>query len=362
MPDTDLLFSTRPRIQVGGRELPAASRAVLQVSVCETEEGLATLELDLLNWQAESDAGAVGHAFEDEADLRLGVEIAVLASADAGSTEPIFKGRVQALEAVYAEAEPPRLTVLAEDQTAALRLKRRSERYPAMRASEVLQRIAVDHGLQAQIDHDFGATLDWLQLGETDLAFVRRLCVTHGKRLRLSDRVLVVEDGAQGGGEAPTVALDVMASLVNTRVLADLAHQCTGVRVTGFDLHSGEAIDETASRMATLPGQGRSGPELLRQALGERVEPLSHRAGWTATEARALAQQALDDRARRFLRLRATALNTPRLRCGALVDLGGAGPRFSQRYVVSRVQHRFDTALGFRTEFEAFGAYLGQPS
>ena len=60
-------------------------------------------------------------------------------------------------------------------------------------------------------------------------------------------------------------------------------------RVTGFDLHSGQAIDETASQMALLPGNGRSGPELLRQTLGERVEPLSHRAGWTATEARALA-------------------------------------------------------------------------
>jgi phage protein D len=234
-----------------------------------------------------------------------------------------------------------------------------------MTASDVLRQIASDNGLSVHIDNDFGASLDWLQLGETDLAFVRRLCVTHGKRLRLTPTALEVEDGAQGGSSAPTLTLDVMGNLINTRVLADLAHQRTGVRIMGFDLHAGGAIDETASRISTFPAQGaggRSGPEMLEQAIGARVEPLSHSASWSASEARALAQQALDDRARCFLRLRSTALGEPRLHCGVTVDLSGAGPRFSQRFVVSRVEHRFDLALGFRTEFEAFGAYLGQPA
>jgi phage protein D len=364
MPDTDLLVSTRPRIKVGGSEPSWAASTVQQLSVCESDEGLATLELELLNWNAESDSGAVGFAFEDEADLRLGVEIEVLAAGATSATESIFKGTVHAFEGVYSESDGPRLIVLAEDKTAALRLKRRSARFENMKASDVLRQIASDHALSINVDGDFGATLDWLQLGETDLAFVRRLCITHGKRLRLTSSDLVIEDGAQGGGSAPTIALDVIFDLLNTRVLADLAHQRTGVRVTGFDLKAGEAIDETASSMSTFPSAGsggRSGPELLQQAIGARVEPLSHRAGWSADEARALAQQALDDRARRFLRLRSTAVAEPRLHCGVLVDLTGAGPRFSQRFVVSRVEHRYDEAVGFRTEFEAYGAYLGRP-
>lgn len=364
MTDNDLLVSTRPRIKVGGIEPSWAANAVQQVSVRETDEGLATLELELLNWRAESDAAAVGFAFEDEADLSLGVEIEVLAALDSSGTESIFKGTVHAFEAVFADSQAPHLIVLAEDKTAALRLKRRSARFEGMTASAVLRQIASDHGLNIELDGDFGATLDWLQLGETDLAFVRRLCVTHGKRLRLSGGDLVIEDGAQGGGSAPTLTLDVMAHLINTRVLADLAHQRTGVRVSGFDINAGEAIDETASSISTFPSAGaggRNGPELLQQAFGARVEPLSHRAGWSASEARALAQQALDDRARRFVRLRSTALAQPRLHCGVLVDLRSAGPRFSQRYVVSRVEHRFDVAQGFRTEFEAFAAHLGRP-
>lgn len=365
MPETDLLTSTRPRIQVGGSEPSWAANAVQQLAVRETEAGMATLELDLLNWRAESASGGAGYAFEDEAELRLGADIEVLAARGDGGSETLFKGRIHAFEGVFAASEAPRLIVLAEDSTAALRLKRRSARYAGMKASDVVRQVASDHGLSASIDHDFGASLDWLQVGETDLAFVRRLCVTHGKRIRLSTTALLIEDGAQGGGSAPTLSLDVGGDLINTRVLADLADQRTAVRVTGFDLHSGAAIDETADRMATLPTRGaggRSGPELLGQALTSVTEPLSHRAGWSAAEARALAQQALDDRARRFLRLRSTALNQPQLHCGVLVDLTGAGPRFSQRFVVSRVEHRFDMALGFRTEFEACGAYLGRPA
>jgi uncharacterized protein len=330
----------------------------------ETDTGLASLELELLNWRAESDDGTAGYAFEDESDLRLGTEIEVLSTVDDdAASRSLFKGRVMALEAVFSDSAAPRLVVLAEDRCAALRLARRSERFEACSAGEVVRRMATRHGLTAEIDSDFGPTLDWLQLGETDLAFLRRLCSLHGKRLRLAGQRLVVEDGTQASeGELP-LGLSLRADLHSVRALADLAHQRTSVRVTGFDLRSGEAFDETASQASPLPGAGRSGPEILQQALGEQVEPLSHHAGWSAAEARALAQQALDDRARRFVRLRATAIRHPaRLRCGLAVDLTQLGPRFSQRYIVSRVEHRFDLALGLRAEFEAYGAHLGHPN
>jgi phage protein D len=362
MPSSDVIYSSRPIVKIGGSEPEWAANALLQLSVVETDDGMASLELDLLNWKAERSGVPVGFAFEDEADLRFGVDIEVLAPSSANQNESIFKGRVLALEGVFSEAEPPRLVVLAEDKTAALRLQRRSARYQNMSAADVVRQIAAEHNLSPDIDREFGVNLDWLQVGETDLAFVRRLCVTHGKRIRLTSTALVIEDGAQAGASAPVLTLNCGADLINTRVLADLAHQRTAVRVTGFDLHAGQLIDETASSMSTLPGSGRDGPELLRQALTSYTEPLSHRAGWTSSEARALAQQALDDRARRFLRLRSTALGEPRLHSGVTVDLNGAGPRFSQRFVVSRVEHRFDLALGFRTEFEAFGAHLGQPA
>lgn len=357
----DLVIATRPQVRLDGQVAAWPSGALLQMAATQSEDGLATLELELLNWRAESAEGGPGFAFEDERDLRLGTEIEVLATVDDDATQGrLFKGRVHALEAVFPEASAPRLVVLAEDRCAALRLARRSERYEQSRASDVVRRLATRHGLSAQIASDFGTTADWLQLGETDLAFVRRLARLHGRRLLLDGQTLAVEEAAQASeGEAP-LALDLRADLHSVRVLADLAHQRSSVRVTGFDLQAGQAISQTARQPSPMPGSGRSGPELLSQALGEQEEPLAHHTGLTDAEARTLAQQALDDRARRFLRLRGVAVRHPaRLHCGLAVDLTGLGPRFSQRYTVSRVEHRFDLALGLRAEFEAFGAHLG---
>jgi len=323
---------------------------------------MATLELDLLNWRAEGDAGSggdAGYAFEDESDLRLGADIEVLAALVAGQTESIFKGRVHALEGVFGDSEPPRLIVLAEDKTADLRLKRRSARYQNMSAGDCGS--ADRLGQRPERQHRPGLRRQ-SRLAATgrDRSGLRAPLVCHAWQAPATHvQRPGIEDGAQAGGSAPTVSLDCSGSLINTRVLADLAHQRTGVRVTGFDLRSGAAIDETVTQPSTLPGSGRSGPELLRRAIGDRIEPLSHRAGWSATEARALAQQALDDRARRFLRLRSTALNEPRLHCGVMVDSHGrrAALFAALRGVPCRAS--LDTALGFRTEFEAFGAYLG---
>lgn len=359
----DLVIATRPQIKLDGKVAAWPAGALLQMSVTQTDAGMATLELELLNWRAESADAGPGFAFEDERDLKLGTEIEVLATVDDEATQGrLFQGRVHALEAVFPEAAAPRLVVLAEDRCAALRLARRSERHPNCSAGEVVRRLASRHGLTPQVDRDFGATRDWLQLGETDLAFVRRLCSLHGKRITLSGTTLAVDDTAQASeGEAP-LTLDLRADLHSVRVLADLAHQRSSVRVTGFDLQAGQAIDQTASQPSPLPGSGRTGPEMLVQASGEQAEPLSHAASLSDAEARALAQQALDDRARRFLRVRGVALRHPaRLHCGLAVDLTGLGPRFSQRYTVSRVEHRFDLALGLRTEFEAYGAHLGMP-
>lgn len=358
MPAPGLLVSLQPRVKVAGQLARFAANAVLQLSATESEAGLATLELQLLNWRTESDDGAAGYAFEDEADLALGSDIEVLVGDDPGVR--LFQGRVTALEGVFDDAGPPQLLVLAEDAAAALRLRRSSARHEGVSASDVVRRIAADHGLTAQVSGDFGPVTDWLQLGETDLGFVRRLCARHGRRLRLDGRTLAVDDGLQPDPDDPPLRLDHRADLKDARVLADLAHQCTAVRVTGFDIASGQKITETATTPSGLPGQGRSGPQVLRQTFGERIEPMHHHPGWTAAEAAALAQQALDDRARRFLRLRAVALDQPAMRCGADLEVTGLGPRFSGRYVVTRVDHRFDRALGFRSEFEAFGAFLGE--
>jgi phage protein D len=73
-----------------------------------------------------------------------------------------------------------------------------------------------------------------------------------------------------------------------------------------------------------------------------------------------VAEAALDQRARRFVRAEGTAEGNARLRVGASVTLGGISPQFDNTYYVVRACHLFDMKQGYRTEFNAECAYLGQ--
>jgi phage protein D len=354
----DRLTPARPLVRVRGQVVEWPYSAVQQLRVREDVEGLATLELTLENWGTQRD-GSADLLYEDERDLAFGTEIQVgFFSGD--DSVPVFSGRISALEAQFGLGGPPRLTVFAEDGMASLRLARRSRVFEDMSAGDVCARVAQDHGLTLAGDTGFGQTQDWAQVGETDLAFVRRLARRHDRALRLDGRDLHVGRSVDAGAEP--IALHIERDLASLRLLADLAHQCTGVRVTGFDVAAGEAFDEVATEPGPAAGRGRRGPALRQETFGEREDLLSHLSARTAREASALVQAALDARAARWVVAQGKAIGQPRLRVGADVDLQGAGPRFSNVYAVTCCEHRFTLATGYETDFEAVCAFFGKPA
>jgi phage protein D len=354
----DHLVAARPVVRVRDQAVSWPYSTVQQLRVEETLDGLAVLEMTLANWGTRDD-GTADFLFEDEHELSLGADIAV-AFQHADEAVTVFSGRISALEAEFGLAGAPRLTVCAEDRVADLRLRRRSAVYEAMSAGDVCSRLAQDHGLTLGGRTAFGSTQNWVQLGETDLAFMRRLVRRHDLALRLDDREIVVERGAETS--AQKIALHVERDLAGLRLRADLAHQCTGVRVTGFDVDSGEAFDRSASQPTSSSGSGRGGAQLLRSAFGERQELLSHLSARSAGEALALAQASLDARAGCFVTAHGKAIGQPQLRVGVDLELQGCGPRFSNVYGVTRCEHRFTLAGGYETSFDACCAWLGEPA
>ena len=107
------------------------------------------------------------------------------------------------------------------------------------------------------------------------------------------------------------------------------------------------------------PGEGSSGSEWLGRASIERSEHIGHVAVRTQAEAQAAADSVFDQRARRFVCLEGTADGNPAIRVGTHVTISGVGPRFSNTYYVTRVSHRYDLEVGYRTQFDAECAYWG---
>ena len=241
--------------------------------------------------------GGADFAFEDEGTFKLGDRLAVYAGDESAPTE-IFAGLVTGIEAEFTDSGAPMLTALAEDRLQQARMKRRTRTYDNQSLADV-RRGAVDLALNSQL---------------------RRVTV-----------------------------------------LADLAQQVTEVTLTGWNPGQGQRITGRSSGSHQGPGQGRTGAEVLRDAIGARSHQLSHLAATTDGEANALADAAYDERQRRFVTANGTAEGNPAIRVGTHVTLAGLGPRFSNTYYVTRCRHRFDLNLGYETDFTAECAFFGRP-
>jgi len=351
------IFSARPTLRIAGQPDERLSALLTAMKMEESEGGMSTLELRVTNWVATGEGNAE-LAFDGNSSLKLGADLGVYAGDEATPRE-IFRGKVSALEMTCNYGSPPELVVLAEDALTAARRARRSKVYTAMSPADVVNAIAGTLNLTPGVSGLSSPTGTWAQLNETDLAFLRRLLERFdadvqivGTQLQVSPR----KDVSRG-----TIDLALYSQLARVRVTADLAHQVTALTVAGWNAKDGSAVKGEASSIANPgPGQGKSGVAWAQDVFGARSEHLGTPAVGSDDEARAVAEAAFDQRARRFVRAEGTAEGNAKLRVGASVRLAGISPQFDNTFYVVRACHLFDMKQGYRTEFSAECAYLGQ--
>jgi phage protein D len=360
MPETSVsrsaIFSARPTLRIAGQADARLSALLTSMKLDESEGGMSRLELKVTNWVA-TGGGRAELAFDASSTLRLGAELAVYAG-DEASPREIFKGRVSALEMVCNYGTPPELVVLAEDALGAARRARRSKVYTQMSPADVVNAIAGELSLTPSVSGLTSPQGTWAQLDETDLAFLRRLLARFdadlqvvGNRLQVSPR----KDVQRG-----TIELTLYSQLARVRITADLADQATAATVSGWNAKDGTPVKGEASALANAgPGRGKSGLAWAQEVFGTRSEHLAAPAVFASDEARAVAEAALDQRARRFVRAEGVAEGNAQLRVGCSVRLAGISPQFDNTYYVVHACHLFDMTQGYRTEFSAECAYLG---
>ncbi len=264
------------------------------------------------------------------------------------------------LEARYPAQLPPELTVLAEDRFQDLRMERRTRTFEEISDADIVNQIAAQHGLTAQVDVDGPSYPVVTQVNQSDLAFLRERAAAVDGELWLEDGALHVQ--ARTRRDAGRVDLTYGHNLIDFSVLADLAHQRTSVRVSGWDVENKQAIDVEATESvlgAELNGD-RSGSSVLAGALQERHERIVSSVPLSQDEARTLAETSYKARARRFVRGAGTVDGEPFLRVGVIATLDELGPLFDGDYYVTLVRHTFDLDHGYRTYFEAERPGIGE--
>jgi phage protein D len=335
---------SRPSIILGGQEDTSLAQGLLALAIYENVHGMYNCDARFGNWGPK--ANAIDFLYFDRQKLDFGKAIQVKIDSD-----KIFDGRVSAIEAEFREGSPPEIAVLLEDRFQDLRMTRRTRTFADASDSDVMNKIAQDHGLQPNIDIS-GPTYKVLaQVNQSDLAFVRDRARSIDAEVWMDDRNFYAKQRSSRNNG--TVTLNYGGELRELSVIADLASQRTKVSVNGWDVAGKSALTHEATDQAIsneLNGD-TSGLSILKTAFGDRKESLVHTIPLNSNEAQVEAESVLKMTARRFVVAHGMAQANAKLRVGTYVDLQALGPMFSGKYYLTHVKHVFDGADGFRTEF-----------
>ena len=351
---TEALFvSTSPVFKVGGERKGELARDLVHLAIEETTEGLKTCVARFLAVGFRDESSSETLLYLDGSVLDFGKELEV-SIGPAGTERTIFHGAISALEVRFDEGIAPEVTAFAEDKLMQLRVTRRSKTYLQMSDGDIASAIAAEHGLTPDVEAD-GPTYDVVQqMNQSDLAFIRERAHLIQAELWCDGDTLGFK--TRGNRSGTSVTLVQGNHLLTVECRADLAHQRTKVVVSGYDASQREVIDEEAGAevVQAESSGGKSGPEVLERAFGERPSQLVRDVPLVNGEATAWAKAEMLRRSRSFVTAVGVTRGTPDLVVGSNLELQRVGDPFEgEGYYVTRVRHTYDLRVGHRTHFEA---------
>jgi uncharacterized protein len=350
---TELVFaSSAPVFKLGGQTDGALARDLLRLEVEHSLAGLKTLSAHFL--AVGPGSGTSEQLLHlDGSDLDFGKEIEV-SLGPPGDERIVFKGVISALEADFDEGRAPRVVALAEDALMKLRMTRRSKSYENVSDADIASQIAGEHGLSPDTAAD-GPTYDVVQQWNTsDLAFLRERARLVQAEVWVDDQTLCFKTRTNRSGT--TLTLVQGRELIAARIRADLAHQRTTVKVSGYDASQRAQIEQEAGGDAIQAeaAGGRTGPDVLQQALGDRVSHRVREVPLVDGEAGDWARAEMLRRSRGFVTIAGTTNGSPDMIVGSKLTLQDVGAPFEGgEYYVTRVAQTFDLENGHRTHFDA---------
>ncbi len=328
------------------------ARDIVRLEIEETTAGLKTLTAYLVAQGRANASGEQEQLYLDGSVVDFGKKISVVLGATPAAHK-VFSGWISGLEANFQEGKDPEVVVFAEDKLMKLRMTRRMKTYENMSDADIASAIAAEHGLTPAVDAD-GPTYDVVQQwNQSDLAFLRERAREIQAEIWVEDETLHFKSRSKR--TATELTLVQGNHLVSVRARADLAHQRTKVKVSGYDAAQREHIDEEAGGDAIQAevSEGMTGPAVLERAFGERVSYRVREAPLKSGEASDRARAEMLRRARAFVTVVATTRGSADMVVGSKLKLEGTGHPFEgSGYYVTRVCHTYDSS-GFRTHFEA---------
>src|SRR5947209_12119429 len=140
--------AARPTITVGGQDDLPLTEGLVHLLIAEDTNGLYRCEAGFGNWGTKNQH--TDFLYFDRKTLEFGKSFGVKLPGNPGGT--LFDGRITGLEGRFPNKSAPEITVLAEDRFQDLRMTRLTRTFEDVNDSDVISRVASEHGLTAQVD------------------------------------------------------------------------------------------------------------------------------------------------------------------------------------------------------------------
>ncbi|MBD8080357.1 VgrG-related protein [Cellulosimicrobium arenosum] len=337
-------------VKVDGRELPADVHPYLTSAVVDARRdapGLFVLHL--------ADEHGV---LLDKAGIRIGSVVALQVQlSGSGGPTPLATGEVTSLETEIGPGGR-RTTVRGFDKGHRLAGSRRTATYVGMSASDVVSKIAGEHGLSGGRIEATTGKLDHLwQPNISDWDMLQRLADMSGSVVGVSDGRLDFRRptaatgapaGATGSRQDPLV-VEQGVNLLDLRATVTAASQVSKVEARGWDPKTKKAVVASETPATNSARLAATDPARLGKVFGGAPLVVSSTGLATQQQAAASAKTVSDRVAGGFAEIEATVRGNPQIAVGRPIALAGCGDPFDGKYVVSSVRHEFSGELGYRT-------------
>jgi phage protein D len=287
--------------------------------------------------------------------LAPGKPLVISARAGRGQ-QPLFDGEIVEIEPDY-QVSTQRMVVRAFDRLHRLARGRKVRTFQNMTDGEIVEKLAREAGLQAQVGPTKQAHEYVFQANQTNLSFLQERAADLGYLLFVEGKTLHCEAPKPDG---QPIELQWGATLSEFRPRMTTIGQVNMVIARGWDFFARQEIVREAPKGQGAPaiGDNRTGGEVAQQAFRIDAQYLvADRPIHTQAVAEQLAQAMADKCAQHFVEAEATCGGNPAIVAGASVKLSAVGRRFGGTYFVTSATHVYNIEEGYTTRFNVSGLH-----
>lgn len=331
--------ATKIEVLVNDEPLAAKfSKALIEVEIRDDLDAPGACVLTFWAWDEAS-----GNFRVDDAIFDVGNSVAVQFGHD-DKLETILRGEIVALDFDANRGRAAQFSVRAYDRSHRLRRGTQRRTFANMKESDIASQIADKNGFSAKVE-DSGEALDYvLQDNLSDYEFLQRRAAKIDYEVVVDGKDLIFRprEGQK------TVMLDAAKDVVEFSAQLKAMDQVGTVEVHGWDSEKKEMFKGTSANAKAAPKDtdgetpfGKAKLVVVNQEVRKQAE------------ADQIAEAEFERRARRSMGIEGRCWGRTDLRAGVVVDLQGAGKRFSGKYRLISVTHQYAPRYEFWTSFSA---------